>query len=99
MGMLFTSLTRWVPTITHEMVSHIFNYHCSLGYRGVCLFFYVLSTSEIIPDGSSVVPCAVVMITYFTCLRKSNVLSPSHTIWGGHHTLRRGDDREVAGAL
>ena len=31
------------------------------------------------------------LLTYFTFLRRSNVLAPSLTTWAGPHTLRRGD--------
>ena len=41
------------------------------------------------PDG--VVLNSALLLTYFTFLRKSNVLSPSLSTWAGPHTLRRAD--------
>ena len=42
---------------------------------------------------ATVMPIAALLVGYFLFLRQSNLLSPSHLMWGGCHTLRRRDIR------
>ena len=49
------------------------------------------------PSGDVLI--AAFLIGYFTLIRQSNLLSPNLDLWGGPHTIRRGDIVPVHGGL